>query len=109
MQKQVKLTVAANSTDEVVELGFVPDRIVAVNRTTLYKVEWNKNLEADTFYETTNTGTTTLEAADLVDVIDGSDKTNNITSSFGFIFKTRANVQDTLGEILDIVAFRDDL
>ena len=109
MQKQVKLTVAANATDEVVELGFVPDRIVAINRTSLYTVEWNKNLADDTFYEITDAGARTLESAALVTLIDGSDKTNNITSSFGFIFKTRANVQDTLGEIVDIVAFRDDL
>lgn len=108
MQKQVELTCPDNAASTV-ELGFVPDRIVATNRTSKYTLEWNKNLASGYYYQITDQGVRTLVTSGGPTLVDGSDKTNYITNSFGFVFPVIANIQDTLSEVVDIVAFRDDL
>ena len=109
MQTLIKLTVAANTTAEIVELGFVPSKIRITNRTSLATLEWNENLPAGYWYKTVAAGTRTLVTSAGPTVLDGSDKTNNLETSFGFNLPTQADINDTLGEILDIEASRDDI
>lgn len=107
MQKQTTLTCPDNAATNV-ELGFVPDKLIITNRTTKYTLEWNSNLTAGYYYQITDQGVKTLVTSGGPTVIDGSDKTNYVTSSFGFLFPVIANIQDTLNEVLDISAIRND-
>jgi hypothetical protein len=92
----------------VVECGFVPDKIVLTNQTTLITLEWNTNLESGDYYKIIADGTRTLETSGGPTLIDGSDKTNYVTSSFGFVLPAIADINDTLNELLDIEVYRED-
>jgi len=114
MYKQIQHTItageAAGTADIIIELGFVPDRMVIRNQTNDYSFEWNGNLAADEYYQFLADGTQTFEdtGADTFTVIDGSDKTSNLTSSFGMIIAGAiANLSDA-EEVLDIYVYRED-
>ena len=116
MYKQISHTVsaaeAAGTDNVMVEVGFVPDRIVVKNRTSDYTLEWNSNMAADEYWQTVgSTGVDTFEdtGTDTFMVVDGSDKTNNLGVSFGIeVLGNLANVTDTAAEVLDIYLFRED-
>lgn len=91
----------------VVEVGFVPDKIVVTNRTTLVTLEWNVNLDSGNYYQIVAAGNRTLVASGGPTLIDGSDKTNYVSSSFGFVLPVIANINDTLNEVLDIEVYRE--
>lgn len=114
MYKQIKRTLtadeAAGTVNVIVELGFVPDRIVIRNRTSDFTLEWNSSMAADEYYKFIANGTQSFEdtGTDTFTVIDGSDKTNNTSLSFGFILLGGlADVTDAQ-EVLDIYVFRED-
>jgi hypothetical protein len=107
MQKLFK-KLCPNNAELVVEVGFVPDRIVITNRTTLITLEWNENLDSGDYYKIIADGTRTLETSGGPTLIDGSDKTNYTGYSFGFVLPVIANINDTTDEILDIVVTRED-
>ena len=114
MQKQTTHTItageAAGTDSIVIELGFVPNKIVVRNRTSDYSLEWNDSMAADEYYQFTDGGVQTFEdtGTDTVTVIDGSDKTNNITTSFGVILTGNIANLTNAQEVLDICAIRDD-
>ena len=113
MQKQLLHTVsaaeAAGTSAAVIEVGFVPNRIVIINRTQLTKYEWNENLTSGHFYKRVAAGDLTKPTAGGPTLIDGSDKTNNVDVSFGFsIPGALATYTDTENDVLDITVFRDD-
>lgn len=102
---------AAGTDDIVLELGFVPTRLVIKNRTNDYTFEWNSSMASDEYWMTVGTtGVDTFEdtGVETFVVIDGSDKTNNVSTSFGMkIIGGLANISDAV-EVLDICAIRDD-
>ena len=106
MQKQSQFT--ATGASAVVELGFVPDRLIIKNRTSLAEIEWNANLDAGYYYKRVAAGTLTLETSGGPTLIDGSDKTNNLDKSFGVVLPAIVDINDTASEILDITAIKDD-
>ena len=92
----------------VIQLGFVPTRVTIKNRTALASLEWTDN--TDTFgYKTITDGTMSFLSACALTVIDGSDKQNYTSYSYGFLMPEIADINDTAGEILDITAERTDL
>lgn len=97
-----------NNAELVVECGFVPDKIVITNQTTLITLQWNKNLESGDYYQIVAAGDRTLVSSGGPTLIDGSDKTNYTTSSFGFVLPVITNINDTTGELLDIEVYRED-
>ncbi len=122
MQKQTTYTVtagvAAATYDAVVELGFVPTRLILTNRTTLNKLEWNDNLPSgDYYWDIGSSGIRTLVTSGGPEVIDGSDKNGPYstpgdattkTVSYGFSLAKLTGLVETEGHILDITAIRDD-
>lgn len=114
MYKQTTHTItasqAAGTTNILVELGFVPDKIVIRNRTSDYSVEWNDSMPSDEYYlfgadgaqSYENTGTATFV------VVDGSDKTNYVTTSFGIVITGNITNLTDAEEVLDIYASRED-
>jgi len=114
MYKQIKHTItasqAAGTTDILLELGFVPDRIVIRNRTNDFSFEWNDSMPSDEYYQFLADGAQTYEdtAVATFTVVDGSDKTNNVSTSFGIVITGNiANLSDA-EEILDIYVYRED-
>jgi hypothetical protein len=107
MQKQTTLTCPDNAA-AVIEVGFVPTKFTATNRTTLITLEWNENLPAGYFYKIVAAGDRTLVTSGGPTLIDGSDKSANLTSSFGVIIPVIADIQDTAAEVLDIEFIKDD-
>jgi hypothetical protein len=105
---QVQKQVTATNAEMVIELGFIPSKLIITNRTSLATLEWNSNLPAGNFYKIAAAGTRTLVTSGGPTLLDGSDKTNNITSSFGVILPVLADFNDA-AEILDIEAIRDDI
>jgi len=106
MFKQVTKT--GTNADIVVELGFIPDKIVVENVDTRVKLEWSNLMTSGEFIKTVAAGTRTLETSGLpITLIDGSDKTNNVTSSFGFILGAYVDVNDAAEQLI-IEAFRED-
>jgi hypothetical protein len=96
------------------EVGFVPERVTVINRTTFAELQWTKNTivtQPASFLKRLSGGlvTHTLLSANGLTVIDGSDKTNYVTQSFGFLLPKIVDLNDTAGEILDITVERTDL
>lgn len=106
---QVQKQVTATNAEMVIELGFVPSKLIINNRGNLFTLEWNKNLTAGYFYKVTDQGVRTLVTSGGPTLLDGSDKTNNIASSFGVILPVLADFNDAGVEVLDIEAIRDDI
>lgn len=114
MYKQTTHTItsgeAAGTTDIAIELGFVPDRVVVRNRTSDYTFEWNDSMAADEYYQFTDGGVQSFEdtGTDTFTVIDGSDKTNYVETSFGIVLKGNVTNFTDATEVLDIYAYRED-
>jgi len=106
MQKQSTLT--SDGSSAVVELGFVPDKLVITNRTTLNTLEWNANLPAANYYWVVAAGIRTLLTSGGPTLVDGSDKSTNLNKSFGFVLPAITGLNDVASEILDITAIKDD-
>lgn len=105
MMKQLQTT-ATNAIMDI-ELGFIPTRVVITNRTSLATLEWNENLPAGNFYKVVAAGTRTLETSGGITLIDGSDKSDNLDKSFGFVLPVIADINDA-AEILDIEVHRNE-
>ena len=104
-------TIASTNAVIVVELGFVPTKIVVENVDTRVKLEWSSLMTAGEFIKTVAAGTRTLETSALpITIIDGSDKTNYVSKSYGFVLGTYADINDgtATGEHLIIEAYRED-
>ena len=103
-------TFSSTNAAITVELGFVPDKIVIQNVDTRVKLEWSDLMTSGEFVKTVAAGTRTLETASLpITLIDGSDKTNNVSSSFGFVLGTYADINDAADEHIIVEAYREDV
>jgi hypothetical protein len=123
MMKNVVHT-CATTTDgstmlAVIQLGFVPDKVTIVNRTTCVSIVWYKSTPAYVYLigadgAVSRTNSYTLTA------VDGSDKVTTYPSgptgyqslmnySYGFILPVITDVNDTGSEVLDITAERSDI
>jgi len=93
------------------EVGFVPERVTIINQTTFSELQWTKNTATKSFLKRLSGGlvTHTLLSANGLTVIDGSDKTNYVTQSFGFLLPKITDLNDTAGEILDVTVERTNL
>jgi len=101
--------VAVDGTEKVIELGFVPAMFKIVNRDNSISIEWNKNLPAGNFYKITAAGARSLVTSGGPTLVDGTDKSSNVTSSFGVILPAAlADINDA-AETLDVAVFRDDI
>lgn len=114
MYKQFKHTITAAEAagaDVIIEVGFIPSRIVVKNRTSDYSLDWNSSMASDEYWQTVgSTGVDTFEDTGTAtfNLIDGSDKTNNTDKSFGFYLPGNlANITDAQ-EVLDIFVYRED-
>ena len=106
MYKQT--TFDGTSAAIVVELGFVPNKLIITNIDTGYQLEWSDKFTAGEFVVIDADGTRTKTTSGTpITLIDGSDKTNNTDKSFGFILGAYANINDTT-EHLVVEAFRED-
>jgi hypothetical protein len=110
MMKSFTQTCLSGASDyaTVIELGFVPSRVTVTNRTELNKVIWTADTDTKGYF-ITDQGVTTFVSAVALTLIDGSDKVNYTTSSFGFLLPKITDLNDTAGEILDITAERSDI
>ena len=114
MLKTIQHTCLSGASDfaTVMELGFVPNRITVRNRTTLAALEWTENTDDKSYFYGVS-GSVSLKptflSANGITVIDGSDKTNYVSSSYGFLLPKITDLNDTADEVLDITAERDDL
>lgn len=106
---QVQKKVTATGAEQVVELGFVPSKLVIINRSSLAEIVWTSELPIANYYKQVAAGTRTLVTSGGPLVVDGSDKTANLNKSFGFKLPAIADINDTNGEILDVEAIRDDI
>ena len=102
MYKQTTATGATAGT--VVELGFVPEKIVITERVSRVQTVWLATNPADAV-QTAAAGTRTLLGSAPVTLIDGSDKTNNVDSSFGFVIPATTLAD---GLVAEIEAYRQD-
>ena len=103
MNKQLTYT-GTTGVAQVIELGFVPSSIKLVNRTSLDVFEWNENLAAGYYYLVVgSTGIRTLvNTNDGLTLIDGSDKSAILGTSFGVILDAALATFVTTGEIVDV-------
>jgi len=115
---QTTLTVSDGAADatpteyNVVELGFVPDRIEITNRTELNTMIWTKNLEDGHYYLRSEAGTLTKPTTGGPTLIDGSSKQALLGEatlrSFGFYLGKITDLTDIAAEVLDITVYRED-
>ena len=103
-----KTCVSGTTFVQAVELGFVPDRVTIRNQTQLTTLVWTADTDTKA-YITTATGSTSFDSVGAITVIDGSDKTNYTSYSYGFLLPAAATINDTHGEVLDITASRNDI
>lgn len=118
MYKQFKRTLtadeAAGTVDVIVEVGFVPDKVVVRNRTSDYTLEWNDSMASDEYYQFTDGGVQTFEDTGTATftVIDGSDKdpigSETSLRSFGVIIKGGVANVTAAQHVLDIYVSRED-
>lgn len=113
MLKLIKHTCLSGASDFLTafEIGFVPERVTARNRTTGFELEWTTNTDTKSYVKRLSGGLTqvTFLSANGLTIVDGSDKTSYTTQSFGFLLPKITDLNDTAGEILDITVERTDL
>lgn len=115
MMKTISQACLSGASDfaTVIELGFVPTKLSVYNATTGAKLDWVTGMTTKSVVTklsgTVLVGGTCLSANGTITVIDGSDKVNYVTSSFGFLLPKITDLNDTAGEILHIVAERSDI
>jgi len=103
MYKQT--TVTGATAGAIVQLGFVPEKIVITERVSMNQTVWLATNPADAILTTASTGVRTAVGAAPVTLIDGSDKTNYTTSSFGFMIPATTLANSLVAEI---EAYRQD-
>jgi len=124
MLKTVTKTVDA-SEELVVELGFVPQVIHILNITNGVQLLWNDKMpvevsdgnnqyaiiDANGALDATGDDVAYLSNTDGdLTLIDGSDKTNDITTSYGFKLDAgTVHINDADDEVLIITASRTDI
>jgi len=123
MYKSFTKTVDA-SEELVVECGFVPSAIRILNITNGVQLLWSDKMPlevsdgkeqyaiigANGALDATGDDVGYVSNADgALTLIDGSDKTNNVTSSFGFkLASNTVHINDEDAEVLIIEVFRED-
>ncbi len=97
--------VCVNTTDMDIELPFTPSRVTLINDTSLYQVMWQEAMDPDSGFETTDTGTTSLETSDLITAHLKFNTDDSSPTIRGFTLGQRTNVNDAADEVIHWVAY----